>query len=100
MSNAFIATGGQRLSIIEHVRLNPSPTAPTTFSWGTTTSWNVTMRVSEQRWPEVLAASTERQYSPMLISFLPGETPGVSASTMKPVKPLAPADGSVAARTN
>ena len=62
-SNVFIAT------------LNPSPSAPTTASLPTFTSSKMTSVVFEQRWP-------------ILFSFLPTDTPGVSRSTTKQVMPL------------
>ena len=46
------------------------PGFPRTFFSGTTTSSNVTPRVSAHRWP-------------MLISFRPGVTPGVSVLSMR-----------------
>jgi hypothetical protein len=69
-------TGGRVLSNAPMAILNPAPSPKRTFSLGTRTSSNVIPRVSEA-------------LCPMFISFLPGVTPGVSLSTMKPVKALA-----------
>src|SRR5512141_2977408 len=66
--------------------LNPSPSAPSLLASGTRTSSKRTSEVSEAR-------------CPILSSFFPVETPGVSRGTTKADKPLCPLDRSVEAKT-
>ena len=62
----------------------PLLTSPSTFSAGTSQSWNTSSQVLEPRMPS-------------LSSFWAVEKPGMPFSMMKAVMPLEPASGSVLA---
>ena len=73
--DAPAAIHGRERSKVRMATLKPSPSGPTTFFLPSLTSSNSTSVVFEARWP-------------ILFSFLPTDTPGVSRSTTKQVMPL------------
>src|SRR5574341_1496715 len=84
-----MAPAAMCVRVMSNVRmaiLKPSPSAPSRFSTGTSTSSRIRLAVCEARMP-------------IFFSFLPGFTPFQSFSTMKVVTASVPRDGSTVAKT-
>ena len=81
--------GGEWVRVRSKVRmaiLKPSPSSPSRFSAGTSTSSSARLAVTEARMPSLRSGG-------------PGTTPGRSASTMKAVIPRSPRETSTVAKT-